>query len=90
MFVAAGTFKNGIALLGEITLFIILSGNRLLDLPVVAQGGEGFRFCLLTLRAGQQTISTPLEKQNKDDKHLFSRVDTTYQNMIPFQNKGGR
>lgn len=30
-----------------------MRSDGLLDLPVVAQGGEGFRFCLLALRAGQ-------------------------------------
>lgn len=44
--------KSGV-LVDKLACIVVLSGDRLLDLPVVAQGGEGFRFCLLALRAGQ-------------------------------------
>ena len=48
---AKGALEDGVALLDKLACIVILRGNRPLDLPVMAQGGEGFRFRLLALRA---------------------------------------
>jgi len=39
-------FEDGIALLGELACVVVLGGNGLLYLPVVAQGGDRFGFGL--------------------------------------------
>lgn len=51
LFVAGGALKDSVAPLDKLACVIVLRGDRLFYLPVVAQGGQGFRFRLLALRA---------------------------------------
>lgn len=43
--------KDGIALLDKLAGIVILRGDGLLDLPVMAQSGDSFSFRLLAFRA---------------------------------------
>lgn len=49
---AAGALEDGIALLDKLSFLVVLGGDGLLDLPVVAQGGKGLLFGLLAFGAG--------------------------------------
>lgn len=50
----AGTFIDGIALLDKLACIVIFRSDSLLNLPVMAQGGDGLLFRLLALGAGQE------------------------------------
>ena len=48
----AGALEDGIALLNKLSFLVVLGGDGLLDLPIVAQSGKGVLFDLLAFGAG--------------------------------------
>ena len=54
LFMTAGALEDGVALLDKLACIVVFRSDGLLDLPIVAQGGNGVLFRLLAFRAGRE------------------------------------